>query len=121
MNKLLTIQKYLTKKEKDAVDKFMTAIKARFKTRLLIIKMIGSKVKGNFDAASDIDLFILVKKCDYSVMHTISEIAAKINVRYDVVVSPIVYSAKEHSRNVYFNNLFTQELDKNGVLLYEAA
>ncbi|MBI2252006.1 MAG: nucleotidyltransferase domain-containing protein, partial [Armatimonadetes bacterium] len=102
------------------IDEFITKIQMFLEKNLLIVKMIGSKVTGNFQPDSDIDLFILVKECNYSVMHAISEVSAEINLNYDIIISPIIYSVEEHNKNVYFKTLFIRELDKNGVSIYEA-
>ncbi len=111
---------YLTTTEKIGIDDFLNKIQAQFKNNLLMVKMIGSKLSKNFDKESDIDLFILVKKCNYQVMHNINDICTEINLHYDINLSSIIYSLEEHNKNVYFQTMFVRELDK-GVLLYGTA
>lgn len=111
---------YLSEAEKIGIDDFLNKIQAQFKNNLLMVKMIGSKLSKNFDKESDIDLFILIKECNYQIIHNINEICTEINLDYDINLSPIIYSLEEHNKNVYFQTMFVRELDK-GMLLYGTA
>ncbi|MFH1562972.1 MAG: hypothetical protein ABIF11_06100 [Nitrospirota bacterium] len=110
----------LTEFEKIGIENFLNKIRVQLKNNLLMVKMIGSKLSRNFDKESDIDIFILVKECNYQVMHKINDICSDMNLHYDINISPIIYSLEEHNKNIYFQTMFVRELNK-GMLLYGTA
>ncbi|MBI5235243.1 MAG: nucleotidyltransferase domain-containing protein [Deltaproteobacteria bacterium] len=79
--------------------------------------IFGSKVRGDFDEESDIDILIVMDSDDWRVRHEVSNIAADINVEYDCNISPVIYSRREHEKNRYFGTLFIQEIEKEGIPL----
>jgi len=113
-------QSFLTKTEKRGISEFIEEIKNQLKDNLLSVKILGSKVKGNFSSESDIDLFILVKKRDYSIMHIISGISTEIDLKYNINTSPIISSVSEHNKEIYFHTLFVKNLKREGKTIYEA-
>lgn len=121
MNEFVNKQIYLKEHEKNGISEFIDRVQSKLKENLLVIKILGSKLKGNFDFESDIDLFILVKERNYLVMHTVSDIAAEIDIKYDINISPIIFSLEEHNKNIYFETTFVNDLQKEGILLYESA
>ncbi|MFH1564119.1 MAG: hypothetical protein ABIF11_12005 [Nitrospirota bacterium] len=117
--KIIINNSYLTMVEKIGIVEFLNKIQTQIKNNLLMVKMIGSKLSKNFDKESDIDLFILVKECNYQIMHNINDICTELNLHYDINLSPIIYSLEEHNKNVYFQTMFVRELDK-GVTLWNS-
>lgn len=120
MNNLIKNKNYLTNFEKKGVLEFIKEIKLKLKDNLLSIKILGSKINGNFNSYSDIDLFILVKNRSSKVCSLIAEIATKIDLKYNLDISPLVLSLKEHQKNIYFQSMFVNDLQKKGITLYES-
>ena len=51
--------KYLTINEKQALDELILNLREKFGNQLKKIKLFGSKMRGDYDKASDIDLFLV--------------------------------------------------------------
>lgn len=107
--------KYLSKKEQRIIDSFIKEIRAEFKASILSIRLFGSKIKGDFEEYSDIDIFILVK--DKGIRDKISDIAAEYFLKYDIPLSPVVYSLNEYRKNKELGSFFIEEVEKEGVKL----
>ena len=53
------MKSYLKLNEQNAVSQFITRIKAELGKNLIAVNLFGSKVRGDFDAHSDIDILII--------------------------------------------------------------
>jgi predicted nucleotidyltransferase len=49
---------FLTEKEKMAVKRFSSRLKSELGNDLMLVKLIGSKAKGDFSSESDIDIWL---------------------------------------------------------------
>jgi predicted nucleotidyltransferase len=107
--------KHLSGRELNAVVLFSERARKLIGDNLVEVKVFGSKVRGESGPESDIDIVLIVKKRDLSTTEQISEITADINVAFDVVISPVIYSEHEYERNRYFDTLFIQNIEREGV------
>ena len=116
LNKL----KYLTDKEKTAVQRFETAVRDMLSHNLILLEVFGSKARGDYKPESDIDVFVLVKKFSPDVMEKIAAISSEISIAQGILISAVVLSESEYNNNRNANTLFVQEIDKDGIILYAA-
>lgn len=110
-------EEYLQDNERKAVALLTFRAKSRLGKNLIDMKIFGSKVRGDFDEESDIDILIVVKKRDTRVRDSISEIASDLNLEFDCLLSPVIYTKEEYNRNRYFKNLFSENIATEGVTL----
>ena len=85
---------------------------------MLDMKIFGSKVRGDFQRESDIDILLIVRDRDARVREYISEIASDLNLEFDCLISPVIYTEAEYNQNRQFNNLFAENLEKEGITLW---
>lgn len=52
--------RYLTVEERKAVENLIRSIKKQLEDRIKLIKIFGSKIRGDFRADSDIDILIVL-------------------------------------------------------------
>lgn len=109
--------KRLLSNEKEALDSFSKSIKEQLGDNLLEVKFYGSKVRGTADQESDIDVFILVKVKDISTHNLIIEAALNTDLRYNVNISPVIFSQEQYEKNSRCRTQFIQNLEREGVLL----
>jgi len=88
---------YLNSKEKEVVKSFVKEIREKLGNNILEVRLFGSKVRGDFEDDSDIDIFILVKKKE-KVRDKISDIAADYFFETNIPLSPVVYSVAEYKK-----------------------
>ncbi len=80
------------------------------KTEVISIYLCGSRAKGNYTVASDIDLLIIVKNDDRSYQQRFTSYYPD---RFPVSMDLFIYTQKEAD-----NNSFAQNLIKDGVCIW---
>lgn len=110
-------EKYLTDNEKEGVKTFVDKVKQLLGPSLIKLRIFGSKVRGDFDMESDIDILLVVESEDWHVRGEIINIVAEVNLEYSCNISPVIYTSREHEMNKYYKTLFVQEVEREGVPL----
>ena len=110
-------KKYLLKNERKALALFVSEIRTALGENLVDIRIFGSKVRGDCHEESDIDILLIVKHRDSHVRERISEITSDLNLEFDCLLSPVVYTEREYSMNVYFKNLFAENILNEAIAL----
>jgi len=82
----------LSKKEKSALHQFKTALEQILAGQLIILKLFGSKARGNDRPDSDIDLLVIVASDDWHIRDKVYDVATDILLQKDVCISPKVIS-----------------------------
>ncbi len=113
MNKGL---QYLNKTEKKAVNFFVKELREKLGNYILNIRLFGSKVRGDFEKDSDIDILILARE-KRDIRDRISDIAAEYFLEYNVPLAPVVYSLFEYERNKELGSFFFEQVEKEGITL----
>lgn len=110
-------EKYLNDIEKQGISVLTKRVGELLGASLLDIRIFGSKIRGDFDKESDIDVLIVIDSDDWHLQNEISKITADVNLEFDCNISPVIYTRLEHERNKYFRTLFIQEIEREGVSL----
>jgi hypothetical protein len=104
----------LTKKEKMVVERFSSKLKSSLEKNLILIKLIGSKARGDFDSESDIDILIIVN--DYlSYKKKVIDVLYDVDPYYEAKISPIIYSEFEYKKNKELESPFIIKVEKEGI------
>ncbi len=82
----------LSKKEKSALRQFKNALEQILGGQLIILKLFGSKARGNDRPDSDIDLLVIVASDDWRIRDKVYDVATDILLQKDVCISPKVIS-----------------------------
>ena len=77
----------LTEMEEKALTEFKNAVVKKFKKRIFIIKLFGSKARGDFNEYSDLDVLVLVDKADVQISKQIVSAAFEISLKNKVYIS----------------------------------
>jgi len=109
--------KYMKKNEKSAIELFRDAINKNLGKDLISMIAFGSKVRGDYNESSDIDILIIVKDRSLNVMDKIAEITSALNIEYNISIAPVVFSEKEYNRNKVMNTSFTLSISNEGLSL----
>ncbi len=110
-------EKFLSASEKTAMALFALRVKSLLGNNLMDLKLFGSKVRGDYDRDSDIDVLIVVKSRDNRIQDAISEIVSELNIEFDCVLSPVIYTKDEYNQNRYCKTLFSKNIAFEGVSL----
>jgi predicted nucleotidyltransferase len=110
--------KYLTSRESLALHELIENLKSTFKHQLKEIKIFGSKVRGDFDEASDIDVFIVFDRdVDWKFKDQIYALIFDIDLKYDVLISARIYSVQKLAEKRMQALPFIKNVHEQGVNL----
>jgi predicted nucleotidyltransferase len=105
----------LSIKEKKIVKKFATLLKKNFKDNIILIKLFGSKSRGDSKEDSDIDVLVVVKKKNTRVRDEIYELLFQLDPFYKYKISIILFSIYEYKKNEKIKTPFFKEIQKAGI------
>lgn len=111
------LMKVIELKHYAAITEFHTMLKAQFCNDLQAVKVFGSVARGTSREESDIDVFVLIKEKTTAIRDIINDIAFEINLKYDVVLSPIVMSQQHYSNPLFQETLLYKSLQEEGISL----
>ncbi|MFH0926483.1 MAG: nucleotidyltransferase domain-containing protein [bacterium] len=106
---------FLNTKEQKIVRRFIKELRGKLRDSIIAVKIFGSKVRGDFNKDSDIDIFILIK--EKGLRDQVSDIAADFSYEYDISISPVTYSLYEYQENKRIGSLFFEQVEKEGIAL----
>jgi len=107
---------HLTKKEVEAILELKRRLKEKFGKELHEIRIFGSKVRGDFDKESDIDIFVVFdREVDWDFENKVSHIAYDIDLEFGVLFNLIIFSASQLKEPKYKILPFLQNVKKKGV------
>lgn len=110
--------KYLTSRESLALHELLENLKSNFRHQLKEIKIFGSKVRGDFDETSDIDVFIVFDRdVDWKFKDQIYALIFDIDLKYDVLISARIYSAQKLAEKRMQALPFIKNVHEQGVRL----
>lgn len=111
------LNQFVSKKDQDAISNFSKMIRYNLGSKLVEIRLFGSKVKSMDSSYSDIDILIIAKEVTEELKDLIFETAVDVNLTYDVVISPLIYTTKEY-HNIFIQDTYFYKATQNeGVLI----
>lgn len=99
--------------ERKAIAELKEKLLSRYD--LADLKLFGSKVKGKGTKDSDVDIFIVLEQCDWEIEKKIYELCFEISLKYDTLLSPIIYSKKEIQDDLIKATPFYQVVEREGI------
>jgi uncharacterized protein len=106
---------YLNDNEDRAVKAFTAQIKKDLNINLTDIKLFGSKSTGRYGDNSDIDVLLIVKTRDESVLDIVSEILIDVELEFNARISPVVLTIEEYNKDIECNTSFYLDILREGV------
>ena len=82
--------KYLADHEQAALEEFLTKLREQHGSEVVFVRLFGSKVRGDFDEESDIDVLIVFENRNSQLWEDIVEIETELMLKYDSVVSSLI-------------------------------
>ncbi len=108
---------HMSKTERYAIEQFGETVKSRLGEYVVKMSVFGSKVRGDYRATSDIDILVIVKERSLRVMDQIAEITSDLNIKYDLSISPVVFSEQEYDMNAKMASPFSLAVRQEGLSL----
>lgn len=102
-------------KDRIAIREFKKKVKKIFGSRIVELRLFGSKSRGEDTEFSDIDILIVIKNLTKKEEEMIREIDADIGLEEGVVLSSIIYDEERYKACIELPFLTT--VKKEGVVL----
>jgi predicted nucleotidyltransferase len=110
--------RYLTSGEKAALSEFVARLREKYADEVMLVMLFGSKVRGDFDEESDLDVLVVVEGDGWRFHRDISFIGSRASLDYDVNISPKALT-RTHYRNLQeLRTPFFESMQAEGVELW---
>jgi len=108
--------RHLTNREKVALSEFVARLRERYADDIVLVTLFGSKVRGDFDEESDLDVLVVVKDGDWRLRDEVALTAFEPMLEYDVVITPLVIDLEHYQwlrryRAPLYRNIRAEGLD----------
>lgn len=103
--------------EQKALKEFKDKLVNKFGSDLVMIKLFGSKARGDSRQESDIDVLVIVKNLTKNNKHWIIDLAYELSLKYKLAVSPRIYSEQIWKYYLSLPLSFTYTVEKEGIKL----
>ncbi len=113
------LKKRLTKREMEAVCEFIEEITRKYGGEIEFVRLYGSRARGEGGEGSDIDLLICVEGWDRRYLDELSDLSFDYLLKYDVLLSPIIYSEVEWISETKARTPFIKNIEREGIDLWE--
>ena len=111
------MKKLLTALEEQALKTFQTSLQALLKEDLLVLRLFGSKARGEATEESDIDVLVLVRQKSRAICRRIVEESLEIDLTYGTNLAPTILSSEEYRQNKEFQTPFYRSVEHEGIAL----
>jgi predicted nucleotidyltransferase len=116
-NELVELR-HLTSREKAALSEFVSRLREKYADEVVLVVLFGSKVRGDFDEESDLDVLVVVESDGWRFHREISFIGSRASLEYDVNISPKALT-QAHYRNLQeLRTPFFESMQAEGVELW---
>ena len=105
----------LSKNENSAIQELKQNVLNQY--GLLQMKIFGSKVRGDYDEHSDIDLLLVLREVNWQIEKAISELCFEIGLKHDVLLSPVILSDDDINDKLIQSTPFYRVIEKEGVIV----
>jgi len=73
--------RYLANRERAALDEFLTRLREQHGNEVVLVSLFGSKVRGDFDEESDIDVLLVVETRNSQLWEDVVEIETELMLK----------------------------------------
>jgi predicted nucleotidyltransferase len=111
----MTFRNILSENDAKALEEFARRAREAFGSKILDIRLFGSKARGDASADSDIDVALLFESLTDGVKFKIFNIAFDVNLEFDVYISPRVISKSAVENPIFSAASFLRDIMKEGL------
>jgi predicted nucleotidyltransferase len=109
----------LKKKEKKAVDEFVSLVVQKMSGQVVELTLFGSSARGDYRRNSDIDVLVLINRENLKNWERIQSLSALVSLKFDVVLSALVMDAKRYKAHLRLKTLLFKNIARDGIRLWK--
>ena len=107
----------LADKESGMLQEFKNAVTEGLSHTVKLIKVFGSRARGDATDGSDLDLFLVVDHIDTELREKISEVAWEVGFENDVVLSTFVVTLDQLEHGPVGVSPIVRQIEREGIRL----
>jgi predicted nucleotidyltransferase len=112
-------KKILKKRERKAVDEFVSLVVQRMSKQVKELTLFGSKARGDYGRTSDIDVLVLIDRETLKNWESIQSLSAFVSLKFDLVLSALVMDAKRYKVHSQLKTLLFKNISQDGIRLWK--
>lgn len=113
----MTVLLKLTSAERDAVDEFLRGVRSRLASDLEEARLFGSRARGEGNAASDVDLALVVTAAGRARRREVYDLAFDVGLKYGVQIAPLVIEREKLEELRKRERRLAADIDREGIPL----
>jgi predicted nucleotidyltransferase len=110
--------KYLADHEQAALEEFLTKLREQHGSEVVLVSLFGSKVRGDFDEESDIDVLLVVEDRTSQLWEDIVEIETDLMLKYDSVISSLIMGQDNYEWHRRYKAPLYRNIERDGIDLW---
>jgi len=110
--------KYLADHEQAALKEFLTKLREQHGSEVVLVSLFGSKVRGDFDEESDIDVLLVVEDRTSQLWEDIVEIETDLMLKYDSVISSLIMGRDNYEWHRRYRAPLYRNIERDGIDLW---
>ncbi len=111
----------LNPKEREAILEFVQLLEQRLGDLVCSVALFGSKARGESTPDSDLDVLVVVDSDDWRLHKQVRYLAADICLKYELNLSPRVWSVAHRREMEAMNSLLHQNIQSESIELLESS
>lgn len=113
------VKTILKKRERKAVDEFVSLVVQRMSEQVKELTLFGSKARGDYGRTSDIDVLVLIDRETLKNWESIQSLSASVSLKFDLVLSALVMDAKRYKVHSQLKTLLFKNISQDGIRLWK--
>jgi hypothetical protein len=110
--------RYLTTRERQALREYLERLRAEVGDEISRVILYGSKVRGDFDAESDIDVCIVVRNLDAQKRKKLTALGIDIDLKHNVLLGDLIVDQTRFDLMSKYREPLYQALMTEGIELW---
>lgn len=112
------VLKYLADHEQVALREFLTKLREQHGSEVVLVSLFGSKVRGDFDEESDIDVLLVVENRNSQLWEDIVEIETELMLKYGAVISSLIMGRDNYEWHLRHRAPLYRSIKREGIELW---
>ncbi len=100
------------------MNEFLTRVLEQHGSDVELVKLFGSKVRGDFDEESDIDVLVVVKDKNGHIWDDLVALEVDLMLKYNVVISSLIMSKENYEWHRRYRAPLYRSIEREGIDLW---
>jgi len=110
--------KHLNARERAALAEFIRWLHERYEDEVVLVKLFGSKVRGDFDEESDVDLLMVVEHRDSRLWDDVVAIETDLMLKYSIIISSLIMGHENYEWHRRHRAPLYRNVEREGIDLW---